>query len=422
MPNRSDAPPTAPASARARRGSNLPRVADYNQMLVLDLVRRSAGISRVELVQHTGLTAQTVSNICRRLVDSAMIRESGRVHAGIGAPRTTLEVEPGGLYTNGLHIDPAWSTAVVLNLAGEVTGVRTIPTPLSPEPASVLDEIATMIQALNADSGVPADRLAGLGVGTPGPIDVRTGAVVGAPNLPGWERVPLKTDLERLLQVPVTVDKDSTAVAVGEMWNAQSGSDGPRNLAFLYIGTGIAAGLIANGEVMRGSSGNIAHMAADPNGPLCTCGGRGCLTATLLPQHLVAEATVRGVLPSVDIGNARALGTALTELCRRADADDPDAVEIIERAARGLGRIAGQLANLLDLDTVVFGGPYWPLFEARFLRIVPDIVTRMFIGHALHPLTVRGTTIGDHVGAVGAASLAMWSTTFDAPTRLFLPH
>ncbi|SEE17936.1 ROK family transcriptional regulator [Ruania alba] len=421
MPSRTPTPsedPAAPA-APGRRGTNLPRVADYNKMLVLDLIRRSAGISRVELVQHTGLTAQTMSNICRRLSDAGLIKESGRIYAGAGAPRTIFEVEPGGLYALGLHIDPAWLTSVVLNLAGEVVGTVRIPTPASPDPTSVLDAIEAMIRSLIADSGIPADRLAGLGVGTPGPIDVRTGAVVGAPYLVGWERVPLRTDLERRLDLPVTIDKDSTAVAVGEMWNAE---DGPRNMAFVYIGTGIAAGLVLDGEVMRGSSGNIGHMNADPNGPICFCGGRGCLESTILPRNLVGEGTVRGVLPAVDIGDARALGAALTELCHLADSGQAEAVEIVERAARGLGRITGQLANLLDLDTIVFGGPQWEPFAPTILRIVPDVVTRMFIGRAVHPVTVRGTSIGNQVGAVGAASLAMWSSTFNAPTQLFLPH
>lgn len=402
-----------------RRGTNLPRVADYNQMLVLDMVRRSPGISRVELVQSTGLTAQTMSNICRRLVDAGLIREAGRVYSGAGAPRTIFEVDPTGRYALGLHIDPASLSAVVLDLSGETVGTIALPMPASSRPDTVLDLIEGALNGLIVDSGVPRDRLVGLGVGTPGPIDARSGAVIGAPNLTGWEHVPLRAELERRVGLRVTVDKDSTAVAVGEMLRAQ---DDPGKLAFLYLGTGIAAGLVIEGEVMRGSSGNIGHMSADPDGPLCSCGGRGCLEVTMLPRHLVADAVADGLLAPVDLANARDLGAALTMLCTLANDGDPGAARIVDRAASGIARIAGQLANLLDLDTIVFGGPQWEPFAPSLLRIVPDVVADMFVGRAVHPVTVRGTSIGEHVGAVGGASLAMWSTTFDAPGQLFLPR
>ena len=104
----------------ARRGTNLPRVAEYNQVLVLDLIRRSPGTSRSDLVQSTGLTMQTLSNICQRLVAAGLIRESGRVRSGVGAPRIVYEVEPTGRYSLGLHIDPARLSLVLLDLAGRL--------------------------------------------------------------------------------------------------------------------------------------------------------------------------------------------------------------------------------------------------------------------------------------------------------------
>jgi predicted NBD/HSP70 family sugar kinase len=405
----------------ARRGTNLPRVADYNQMLVLDLIRRSSGISRAELVQSTDLSAQTMSNITRRLTEANLIRETGKISSGSGAPRTIFEVESTGRYSVGLHIDPARLTFVVQDLAGEIVGEVLMTPPASTEPHQLLDAIETTIRRLLADASIDADTVAGLGVATPGPIDAKRGTVIDAPNLPGWAMVELRHELQARLGLPVVVEKDNTAAAVGEVWS--SGQDGA-NFAFFYLGTGVAAGIVLDGQVMRGASsniGDIGHLSADPNGPLCLCGGRGCLTATSMPANIVGEATMRGIIGSVDLGNAKAVEGALRELSLAAEeSPDSPAAEILDHAARRFGRVAGQLANTLDLDSIIFGGPQWPALQSTFLRVVPSLVNTLFIGSPLHRVDVRGSSIGEHVGAVGAASLAMWETTFDAPKQLFL--
>lgn len=411
-----------PSRDARRRGSNLPRVADYNQMLVLDLIRRSRGISRVELVRETGLTAQTVSNICRRLSVADLILETGRVSAGTGAPRTIFEVNAAGLYTLGLHIDPARLTLVALSLSGDVVERLSLRTPDTPEPVAMLAEIELRIRELIASAGIPGDRVAGVGVATPGPIDAAHGIVRDAPNLPGWENVALRAELERRLDLPVVIEKDTTAAALGELW---SNARPPQNFAFVYLGTGVGAGLVLDGEVRRGASsnlGNVGHMSGDPNGPICPCGGRGCLSLTALPATIVGEAAARGLVAPADLGDARAVEQSLAQLCSDAmtQPGGPHA-EIVDRAARSYARVAGQLANALDLDSIVFGGPQWPALSSAILRIAPSMIRKMFLFRALHDVEVRGSSISDDVGAVGAASLAMWATTFDAPTQLFLP-
>jgi predicted NBD/HSP70 family sugar kinase len=416
-------PGAAVGTGMSRRGTNLPRVADYNQGLVLDLIRRTPGISRGELAAQTGLTAQTLSNISRRLLDARLIREAGRVHRGAGAPRTIYEIEPRGAHTVGLHIDPARLTLVVMDLGGDVVARAAVPTPNSDDPADVLGRVETAIRDLLRRTDVALEQTSGLGVATPGPVDVANGTVLGAPNLRGWNVVALQRDLERRLGIGVVIEKDTTAAAIGELWSSR---DSAGSMVFVYLGTGVGAGVVLGGEVMRGASsniGDIGHLSADPDGPRCPCGGRGCLSVTAMPATLVTEAVGCGLLPALDLGDPHAVETALAELCRLADASEPAALAIVERAARGFGRVAGQLANVLDLDSVVFGGPSWRPFERTFLRVVPPIVTALFVGRALHPVQVRGTVLGpDDAGdaaAVGAASLAM-SSRFAAPAQLFL--
>ena len=420
---------TDPTTERsARRGTNLPRVAEYNQVLVLDLIRRSPGTSRSELVQRTGLTMQTLSNICQRLVTAGLIRESGRVRSGMGAPRIIYEVEPTGRYSLGLHIDPAQLSLVLLDLAGESVHSLVVPTPEAPGPSHVFDLIEEQVDVLLTEAHVTRELVIGLGVATPGPLDVEHGSVIGPPLLPGWGHVHLRVELAQRLALTVVVEKDSTAAAIGEIWRSPRDAE---NLAFLYLGTGVSAGLVLDGEALRGSAGaasrlshlgNIGHLTADSDGERCDCGGRGCVSVASLPAGIVEKAVARGALPSeTSTSNARAVETALLELSRRAEVDDdPGAREILDHAARGLARVGMQLANLLDLDAIVFGGPQWPAFAPSCLRVVPELVNEHFVARDDHRVEVRGTAVGGHVGAMGAASLAMSVTMFDAPGHLYL--
>src|SRR6185312_7030985 len=111
----------APGVPQRRRGTNLPKMGDFNQAVILDSIRRSEeGLSRVELAGLAGLAAQTVSNICRRLLDSGLIVEAGKDGSGPGKPRTILRLNPKGMYVVGVHIDPALTSYALLDAVGTV--------------------------------------------------------------------------------------------------------------------------------------------------------------------------------------------------------------------------------------------------------------------------------------------------------------
>jgi predicted NBD/HSP70 family sugar kinase len=405
-----------------RRGSNLPRVGDYNQLLVLDLVRRHTTISRVEMSELTGLTGQTVSNICRRLVTAGLIEAAGRAETGAGSRRTVFRVVPAGQYSVGLHIDPARMTLVLLNLAGEVADRTCVPTPVTDGPEDARRTIVDAVADLVARQRIPRDRIAGLGVSTPGPVKPDSGSLIGPPNLRGWGVVRLRDELESRVGLPVVLEKDTIAAATGELW---AGGGRLTNFAFLYLGTGIGAGVVLGGEVLRGASdnlGEIAHLSGDPDGPRCYCGGRGCLGTTAVPAALVEAATEAGAIPSVRLDDPLAVEAALAKLCAVAEAGDETARAIVERSARSVGRVAGSLANILDLDAVVLGGPNWPALAPTYLRIAPSAAASLFTVDDVHPVEVRGTAMGEDVGAIGAASLVMSARASARSDHLLLPH
>ena len=395
---------------------------DFNLTVILDAIRRtSGGLSRVELAQIVGLSPQTISNISRRLLDQHLIVEAGKEGSGPGKPRTILRLNPGGMYALGVHLDPAVTTFVVLDLVGAVVRHSRIKTPGGTDPAAVIATIAAEIAQLVEDSGVDRSRIAGLGVAAPGPIDLDNGTVVDPPLLPGWDRVELRDALARATGYSVLVDKDVTSAAVAETW--AGGPSGAGSFIFMYMGTGIGCGIVLNDEVVRGTSGNageIGHMVVDPDGPLCDCGQRGCVKSSAIPQVLVAEAEAAGILQGPAAGSAAEIQQSFSELCAHAYAGDERASAILDKSATLVARAASVVTNTLDVERVVFGGPFWTCLAQRYLELIPPLLDANSDVRLIHPIEVVGTGVGEDVGAIGAASLVLEHTLAPRAQRLLL--
>ncbi|MEE9096216.1 ROK family transcriptional regulator [Pseudarthrobacter phenanthrenivorans] len=395
---------------------------DFNLTVILDAIRRtSGGLSRVELAQIVGLSPQTISNISRRLLDQNLIVEAGKEGTGPGKPRTILRLNPGGMYALGVHLDPAVTTFVVLDLVGAVVRHSRIKTPGGNDPSAVIATIAAEIAQLVEDSGVDRSRIAGLGVAAPGPIDLDNGTVVDPPLLPGWDRVELRDALARATGYSVLVDKDVTSAAVAETW--AGGPSGAGSFIFMYMGTGIGCGIVLNDEVVRGTSGNageIGHIIVDPDGPPCDCGQRGCVKSSAIPQVLVAQAEAAGILEGPTAGSAAEIQQSFSELCARAYAGDEGASAILDRSATLVARAASVVTNTLDVERVVFGGPFWTCLAQRYLELVPPLLDANSDARLIHPIEVVGTGVGEDVGAIGAASLVLEHTLAPRAQRLLL--
>jgi predicted NBD/HSP70 family sugar kinase len=396
---------------------------DFNLTVILDAIRRSkAGLSRVELAQIVGLSPQTISNISRRLLDQNLIYEAGKEGTGPGKPRTMLRLNASGMYAVGVHLDPAVTTFVVLDLVGAVVRHSRIKTPAGNDPRAVIDTIAAEIKQLVTDSGVDPARIAGLGVASPGPIDLNEGTVVDPPLLLGWDRVPLRDALAAATGLSTLVDKDVTSAAVAETW--AGGPSGAGSFIFMYMGTGIGCGIVLNDEVVRGTSGNageIGHIVVDPDGAPCDCGLRGCVKSSCIPQVLVAQAVGAGVLDSSLLAtDGPAIQDSFAKLCAAASLGDQRAADIIDNSAVLVARAVSTITNTLDVDRVVFGGPFWTCLADRYLDRIPDLVRENSATKKIHEIEVVGTGVGEDVGAIGAACLVLEHTLAPRSQRLLL--
>ncbi|MEE4543128.1 ROK family transcriptional regulator [Streptomyces sp. V4-01] len=396
-------------------GTNLPRVGDYNQAVVLDAIRTAGPVSRVELAPLTGLTSQTVSNVVRRLLAAGLVSESGFAPSSGGKRRTLLSPRPDGAYAVGIQLDPDAAVIVVVDLAGEVLDSRRVRLPDPGDPAAVVARVAGAAQRLTARTRVDPARVLGTGIAAPGPIDGPAGAVVKPPNFAGWGRVPLLGLFAEATGMPVAMDNDATAAAIGERWIG--GRQRAGSFLFIYLGTGVGAGIVLNNTVLRGDSGNageFGHMAVEPGELTCDCGGTNCLGPYVGPAAIIADLYDRHGKETAE--RAGLTGTpesvhddwrALRQAVRRGD---PAAQDVVRHAARRVGQAAKGAVALLDVSRVVLGGETLRGIESIMCEEIEAAVNSTSVARVIRPITVEKSVIGEAVGAVGAASLILHGT------------
>ncbi len=390
-----------------RRGSNLLRLADFNTAVVLDLIRRSAdGMTRVEIGERSGLSGQTVNNIARRLIDRDLVREGLPVRGARGKPPVPLLIEPDGCCSLGVHVDPARLTVLLLDLGGTVVASSVLRTPKARYPARVIALISRTAAGLVRSAGVEPGRVLGIGIAAPGPIDVAEGVLVDPPMLPRWRNLRLRADLHTATGLPVLLDKDVTAAATAELRAAPHDS---HDFAFLYLGSGVGAGLVLADEVVRGTSNNVGEVGeivVDPADPGLDWGQRGSLATACMPQALVDRAARRGLLAAPPPGDFVAVDEAFSRLTELAATGNAEAVSIIDHSATRVAIGLAVLVNLLDVDRIVIGGPAWPRLSERYLAVLPGLVAAELVA-ARRPVPIEGSAIGEHVAAYGAAALVL---------------
>lgn len=395
-----------------RSGTNLPRVRDYNQGVILEAIRAEEGISRVELALKTGLTKQTVSVIVKRLLDQKLIQEDGvRVSSG-GKRATKLRVESRAYYAIGVLFEGDYFNLVAMALDGQIIAESQHTTSAEPEPRQVIRQVANSIKELIRSSELDVSKILGVGVGCLGPLDYRKGIVYSPPILKGWDEVPFKQLLEAEIGYPVTVDNEATAAAIGERWSG--GAQGVNNFAFISMNTGIGAGLYIENQIYRGSTtyaGEFGHITLDPYGPACFCGNRGCVEACCAPV-----AVVKAVHARLSQNEASSLLACFKEapakvnfeaISKAALSGDSLADEEIKRAAWLLGCGLVSLVNLLDVELVVLGGKNFRQVGPLYREIIQQVLDERVIARARREIRVELSAVGENAGAVGAASLIL---------------
>ncbi|MCC2309835.1 ROK family transcriptional regulator [Cellulomonas chengniuliangii] len=386
---------------------------------ILDVIRAAGTISRVELTHATGLTGATISTVVRRLMNEGLVVEAGRAESTGGKPRRLLQLDPNARYAVGVHLDHAGITYVLANLGGAIVARWRKSGAGSDDPQEVVARMVGEIDAMVTRAGVDHARVLGVGVVSPGPITASVGMVLAPPIMQRWADYPLGDALEEAVGVPVLLDNDATAAAIGEYW--AGGIEKTSAFAALYMGTGIGAGVLVNGAVYRGSSSNageIGHICVDVDGPECWCGSRGCVEALAGPAAVVAAAQAEGL----DLGQPdRTVAEQFAAVARSALRGEAAAQAILQRSARYIGVAAQTLANIMDVDLVALTGPSFAVAGSIYLPTVEEQLGRSFFARGSHAVRVTISSNASEAAAVGAAALVLQSELAPRQSGLRLP-
>jgi predicted NBD/HSP70 family sugar kinase len=393
-------------------GTNLPKIGGYNYNVVLSSIQAAEGISRVELAEQTGLTAQTISVIVRRLIEQGIVQESGSLPSAGGKPRTTLRINPTAAYAVGIHFDPIEMSVVVVDMMGHKLAHSRHAISPRLEPEALIADAAEVARKQLAELEVADERVLGVGAACPGPIDQSQGLVISPPRRDCWTEVPIKRLLERYIGFSVIVDNDANAAAIGERWSGHG--RGTSDFAFLYMGTGIGGAMFLSNNIYRGVSlnaGEFGHIVVEPNGTPCYCGNRGCLEAMCSPA-----AIARDVRAELDLGRASTLAELYHKdpelvdhaaICLAAVDGDPVSRRVIDRAAEYLADCAVIIANALDVELLVIGGKAVTHVAEIYKEKVTQFLSSRPLARKTHTLRVAISDMANDGAALGAASLVL---------------
>lgn len=243
-------------------------------------------------------------------------------------------------------------------------------------------------------------KIRGIGVGFPGPLDAETGIIFNPPNLMGWDNVPLKSMLEEEFNIPVSVENDANAAALGEWW--MGAGAGTNSLVCITLGTGVGGGIILDGKLLHGASGmagEVGHMTIVKDGIMCTCGNRGCLEAYASARGII-ERTHTALLKD-NISNEH-LPNSLEQICKMASDGNEIISNVIKEAGVILGIAIANLANLLNPEIVVLFGGVTNIGENLIKPVRKEVRKRAF-KKATETLRIEVSKLPDKSGILGAA-------------------
>jgi predicted NBD/HSP70 family sugar kinase len=385
--------PATPRSTRSKpqNPGSQSALRQLNQQRIIETLMGGPA-TQAELARQTGLSTATVSNIVKIMQESGLASTEPITSSGRRA--LNVRLNSNGAVAVGIDFGRRHLRVVLASLSYHVIAEESVMLPLGHQSEEGIQAALVLLEKLLRETGVERSAVVGAGVGIPGPIDRRTGTVAQGAILPEWVGINILQHLEDTLKFPVFIDNDANLGAWSEVtWGPHTGVN---NLMFLKIGSGIGAGLILNGAPYYGHvgiTGEIGHATIHEQGLVCRCGNRGCLE-TIASTSTMIELLSRG--------EDRPLTPA--DIVRKALARDSATLRVVDDAGLAVGRALGNVANLINPEVIVVGGPL-----AGLGNLLLDPIRRGLVRHAVPVIgettTLTMSSLGDRAEALGAAAL-----------------
>jgi glucokinase-like ROK family protein len=380
-----------------------------NKRVILDMIRFTPGsISRAEIARQMDLTRSAISSIIDDLKGMGLVDEIEAGPATGGRPPILLAINPLYGYIVGIDMGATHLGIVLADYSAHVLEEIEYPFSVADGPNRCVTQIDGYLTELLSRAKINIQQISAIGIGVPGPIIINTGEVSSPPIMPGWDGYPIRSHLEELWKVPVTIGNDAELGALGE-W-AYGAGRGESNLVYIKVGTGVGAGLLLDGHIYRGATGcagEIGHVTIQENGPLCTCGNHGCLEAMAGGQAIARkareaiEASRRTQLSAISPERIHAVDVAAA-----AQRGDLVAQQIITDAGLHLGVAVSSLVNLFNPSMVIIGGGVSQLGDLLLEPIRKTVMERSLIS-AAKVVRITSAVLGRRASSMGAVVQAI---------------
>jgi predicted NBD/HSP70 family sugar kinase len=358
--------------------------------------------SRHELGEATGLSAASVTNVVRELIDEGIVIETGLEESDGGRPRAILCMNPEYGYVIGVEVGETRTRVELFDLTMTERARAQYPLDRAAEHDVdvVVDQIVTGVNAVIADSGVDSAAILGVGIGVPGIIERGPEVLVHSQTY-GWDAVPLWRLLRARTGLPLRFDNGANAMGQAELWFGAG--RGARNAVVVLVGSGVGASLISGGATYQGATSSAAefgHVTVAVGGRKCRCGAMGCLEA-YAGAEAILERYGRPMAANDQEG-------ALAELIGAAGTS-PLAAAILDETAQYLGAGLGTLINLFNPERVVLGGWAGLLLGGPLLPQIRESARQHSLWHPFAATSIELGSLGPGAVALGAATLPLES-------------
>jgi predicted NBD/HSP70 family sugar kinase len=354
--------------------------------------------SRQDLSWATGLSAGSVSNVVRELIDDGIVTEAGSVDSDGGRPRALLRMDPD--YGRVIGVDVG-ETRIRVEMFDTTMAMRaSADYALDPEEHGidvVADRVRAGLASVLADGNCAASRVLGVGIGVPGVVEHDGAEALVYAQTYGWDAVPLSRLLRTAGDFPLYIDNGAKTMGQAELWFGAG--RGARQAVVCLMGSGLGASIVTGTPGLGGTSAAVewGHTTVEVGGRTCRCGSRGCLEA-YVGAGAILDRYGRS-LPGEDEESALASLVAA--------GDDERAAEILDETALYLGAGIADLVNLFGPERIILGGWAGLLLGKRILPAVTEAARRHALHHRFAQTSIELGGLGPDAVALGAATLPM---------------
>ena len=384
----------------------------YFEKELIDLVRKHGEFSKTDLVTFTDYSRTKITSCIDSLLNKKIITANNATEYTGGRRSKTFSLNGKLGLVAGVDIGATSIDLGIADFSGKLLVRYAELASVKDGPIKILGRVCSLLEKMLQENNLSSEKLNGIGIGVPGPVDFSAGTLVSPPIMPGWDRYPIIQTVQQWFpSANVVVDNDVNVMALGEI--NQGVGKGVDNLIFVKIGTGIGAGIICEEKIYRGSSGcagDIGHIGVNKSGPLCHCGNKGCLEAVaagpaIAERSLIAAQAGKSpillkhyekngkVLRAEDVGDAAKEGDAL-------------AIEVIRESGQFVGDVLAGLVNFYNPGMIVIGGGVSNLGNLLLSSIRQTVLNRS-TPLATRDLHIVFSEIGPDAGVIGALNLAM---------------